>query len=112
MALDGHIILAHYVCGEGPQSPQQIEGLERMVMQSEDSDPDTPNPTHPPSEWPKYKTSGPHLAPTWCQGTGKFLKHTVEGNFPFLPHVSTLKMLRILWGIQICMQNTKKTIDP
>ena len=32
--------------------------------------------------------------------------------FRFLLHVCTLKMLRISWGIQVCMQNMKKFSDP
>ena len=39
-------------------------------------------------------------------------RHTAGGNFFVQPHVSVLKILRILWRIQKWRKSTKKDFDP
>ena len=39
-------------------------------------------------------------------------RHTAGGNIFVRPHVSVLKILRILWRIQKWLKSTKKDIDP
>ena len=49
-------------------------------------------------------TEGAQLQPLNPPPRRKIFFDTVRG-ISFLPHVCTLKMLKISWGIQICMQN-------
>ena len=49
-------------------------------------------------------TFGPNLAP---KAPDNFFQHTMGGKSLFSPDVCTLKMLRVLWGIQMCMQNMR-----
>ena len=46
-----------------------------------------------------------------ARGAGDFFLGRWQGEIFFLPYVSMLKVLRILWRIQKWMKNTKKDID-
>ena len=67
----------------------------------------------PPPGGPKredvWSTFGPNLAP---KVLGFFFGIWWGGEISFLPHECILKMLRILWGIQICMQNMNFFLTP
>ena len=55
-----------------------------------------------------------HIWPkTGAQGARNFFWHPVGGGGGLTsPSVCMLKMVRILWGVQICMQNREKKFIP
>ena len=70
---------------------------------------DTNPPPHPspPRRSKMWRRSGPHLAP---KGPEKFC--SVRWGLRFHFDVCTLKMRRMLWGIQICLQDIKIFLAP
>ena len=74
---------------------------------------DMPNPP-PPPRGPKRRGGPDQIWPKLGdKGAGIFFcLHAVGGITFLVPHACFLKMLGILWGFQICVQNMKNFLTP
>ena len=71
------------------------------------------NTPHPALKMDKmFRTSGPYSVPIWLRRRQTIFFSYLEGTILLVPQVCVLKMLRISWGTQICMQNMKNLSDP
>ena len=71
----------------------------------------TPKPPPPPSTDPKMVVQNNGFCGRWRRRRFCF-RHTAGGSFFVRPHVSVLKIFRILWRIQKWLKSTKKDFDP
>ena len=77
-----------------------------------DSDLDPPPPSPPIGRSNLLRWSGPRLAQTWRRRRRDFFFWCMVGFKNLLHPVCMLKMLRILWGIQMYIQNGQTFFTP